>query len=79
MHDAVLATWGNSEFRQLCLWVFEENHRAQRFYAKHGWSQTAESKRSTFAPGPVLVNRPGAREVDPPPRSSEDLWMKLSR
>ncbi|GIE95363.1 GNAT family N-acetyltransferase [Paractinoplanes rishiriensis] len=35
--------------------VFEENHRARRFYEKMGWRRTAWQSRSSFAPHPVLL------------------------
>ncbi|MDG4822885.1 GNAT family N-acetyltransferase [Asanoa sp. WMMD1127] len=35
--------------------VFEQNHRARRFYEKMGWSATERRSRSPFAPHPVLV------------------------
>lgn len=35
--------------------VFEENHRAIRFYEKLGWHRTAARTRTLFAPHPVLV------------------------
>jgi RimJ/RimL family protein N-acetyltransferase len=34
--------------------VFEQNHRARRFYEKMGWTSTQRLTRSTFAPYPVL-------------------------
>jgi RimJ/RimL family protein N-acetyltransferase len=36
--------------------VFEENHRARRFYEKMGWAPTPQITRSVFAPYPVLVH-----------------------
>ncbi len=39
----------------LGLWVLEENHRARRFYAKHGWAPTGAAEPSEFSPFPVQV------------------------
>jgi RimJ/RimL family protein N-acetyltransferase len=35
--------------------VFEENHRARRFYEKLGWRLTDRLSRTSFPPHPVLV------------------------
>jgi RimJ/RimL family protein N-acetyltransferase len=35
--------------------VFEQNHRARRFYEKMGWTSTQRRTRSAFAPYPVLL------------------------
>lgn len=53
--DALLATWPPDTDR-LWLRVFEENHRARRFWARHGWTPTGRSSRSDFAPHPVLLD-----------------------
>lgn len=45
----VMAATGPGPLR---LWVLEENHRARRFYAKHGWVPSGESCPSEFAPYP---------------------------
>lgn len=37
------------------LYVFAENHRARRFYEKHGWRPTGASHTSGFAPHPLLL------------------------
>ncbi|GAB3755533.1 GNAT family N-acetyltransferase [Microlunatus parietis] len=34
--------------------VFEENHRAVRFYEKYGWQRTKITSRTSFPPHPVL-------------------------
>jgi RimJ/RimL family protein N-acetyltransferase len=36
--------------------VFEENHRARRFYEKLGWRRTDRISRTSFPPHPVLVS-----------------------
>jgi RimJ/RimL family protein N-acetyltransferase len=35
--------------------VYEENHRARRFYDKQGWVPTGRRTRTSFPPNPVLV------------------------
>lgn len=35
--------------------VFEQNHRARRFYEKLGWRRTDRVSRTTFPPHPVLL------------------------
>lgn len=56
LHDAVLATLPEtSGVTAVRLWVFEANHRARRFYEKHGWRQTSRRTRTSFPPHPVLV------------------------
>ncbi len=35
--------------------VFEENHRARRFYEKLGWTETGRRTQTSFAPHPVLL------------------------
>ena len=35
--------------------VFADNHRARRFYEKHGWRPTGVSSVSSFEPNPVLL------------------------
>jgi RimJ/RimL family protein N-acetyltransferase len=56
LHSAVLAvlceTAGSPRAR---LRVFEDNHRARRFYEKHGWRTTGTRSRSPFEPHPELL------------------------
>ena len=54
LHDALLTTWP-SDLERLWLRVFRDNHRARRFWEKHGWEPTGESTRSPFEPRPVLL------------------------
>lgn len=67
-HDALLeataAALGTPT--TLTLRVFEENGRARRFYAKHGWWPTGRSSRTTFAPHPGLLEY--ARDLTPSSR-----------
>lgn len=37
------------------LWVFAANHRARRFYAKHGWQPTGRTRPTAFEPHPQLL------------------------
>jgi RimJ/RimL family protein N-acetyltransferase len=54
LHDALLHTFPQDRDR-LWLLVFEENHRARRFWEKHGWRPTGRTTRTVFAPHPVLA------------------------
>jgi RimJ/RimL family protein N-acetyltransferase len=54
VHDALLATYPQG-LERIWLRVFEENHRARRFWSRLGWSPTGERSRSGFAPHPVLL------------------------
>ncbi len=54
LHDAVLSGL-RGEWPEAHLHVFEENHRARRFYAKHGWIATGRSKRTAYAPQPLML------------------------
>jgi RimJ/RimL family protein N-acetyltransferase len=54
LHDGVLATL-RGQWPSAHLHVFEGNHRARRFYAKHGWLATGSSKRSAYAPQPLML------------------------
>ena len=62
LHDALLRTWPN-ELDRLWLRVFRENHRARRFWEKHGWAATGSTTRSPFAPHPVLLTYELRRQV----------------
>jgi diamine N-acetyltransferase len=55
-HDAIVEHLGNEGFAEGCLRVFEENHRARRFYERRAWLATGERSRTSFAPHPVLVH-----------------------
>ena len=54
LHDALIATYP-PPLRWLRLRVFEDNHRARRFYERLGWTATGRESRSSFVPHPVLV------------------------
>jgi RimJ/RimL family protein N-acetyltransferase len=62
LHDALLQTYPE-ELGRVWLRVFEDNHRARRFWARLGWVPTGERSRSDFVPHPVLLGyelrRPG--------------------
>lgn len=55
-HDHVIDRLRADGVRHAWLRVFEENHRARRFYDKLGWSLTTRRSRTSFAPHPVLVH-----------------------
>lgn len=50
-HAEILALLGGDPW----LWVFTENHRARRFYAKHGWYPTGRTRPTAFPPHPELM------------------------
>lgn len=54
LHDALVATFpaGTERVRLL---VFENNHRARRFWEKQRWRPTGARTRSTYPPFAVLV------------------------
>ena len=54
LYGALLATFP-AEPPRLRLRVFAENHRARRFWAKHGWQATGAESLSPFPPHPVLL------------------------
>lgn len=54
-HDALLRALAAEGITQARLRVFEENHRARRFYEKLGWQVTGRRSRTSFPPHPVLV------------------------
>ena len=35
------------------LWCLEANHRARRFYERHGWTVTERSRAAEFPPYPI--------------------------
>jgi GNAT superfamily N-acetyltransferase len=53
LYEAALAQLdGCAEIR---LWVLEENHRARRFYEKHGWRENGETRLVPYPPNPLDV------------------------
>ncbi|RHW26474.1 N-acetyltransferase [Nocardioides immobilis] len=54
LHEALVATFP-PEVGRIRLLVFKENHRARRFWEKHGWEATGERMRSTYPPYAVLL------------------------
>ena len=44
MLDFAINVLENAGHKQVCLWVFEENHRARRFYEKHGFALNGAKK-----------------------------------
>lgn len=54
-HDEILARLAATGVTRAHLRVFEENHRAIRFYEKLGWQRTEARTRTSFPPHPVLI------------------------
>jgi RimJ/RimL family protein N-acetyltransferase len=54
-HNEILQRLAAAGMVRSWLRVFEDNHRAIRFYEKLGWRRTAKRTRSAFPPHPVLV------------------------
>ncbi|GAB4051277.1 GNAT family N-acetyltransferase [Catellatospora paridis] len=54
-HDEILQRLAASGVSLARLRVFEENHRAIRFYEKLGWQRTVARTRTSFPPHPVLL------------------------
>ncbi|MDY7086228.1 MAG: GNAT family N-acetyltransferase [Actinomycetota bacterium] len=54
-HDELLGRFTAAGVTRARLRVFEENHRARRFYEKLGWRPSGRLSRTSFAPHPVLV------------------------
>ena len=49
MMNHILRDIKNSGFSKVMLWVFKENHRARKFYEKHGFVLTEKSKEFSTA------------------------------
>ena len=60
LHDAALQSMPDCP--ELRLWVLEENHRARRFYEKHGWRENGETRVVPFPPHPIDVGYSYVRE-----------------
>lgn len=54
-HNEILQRLTAAGMVRAWLRVFEDNHRAIRFYEKLGWRRTVKLTRSAFPPHPVLV------------------------
>ena len=54
-HDKLVERLASAGVAVARLRVFEQNHRARRFYEKLGWRQTDRLSRTLFPPHPVLV------------------------
>jgi putative acetyltransferase len=54
LHDAAVEAIaaGHDEAK---LWCLEENHRARRFYARHGWVENGERRVVEYPPNPLDV------------------------
>jgi RimJ/RimL family protein N-acetyltransferase len=60
LHDAALAE--QADCPELRLWVLERNHRARRFYEKHGWRPNGETRVVPYPPQPLDVGYSYVRE-----------------
>lgn len=54
VHDEVLDSLRAQGHARAWLRVYEENHRAARFYARRAWRPTGVTSRSTYAPYALL-------------------------
>jgi RimJ/RimL family protein N-acetyltransferase len=54
-HSKLIERLADAGVTSARLRVFEENHRARRFYEKLGWRPTDRLSRTSFPPHPVLV------------------------
>jgi putative acetyltransferase len=55
VHGRLIERLATSDAAKARLRVFEENHRARRFYEKVGWRRTDRVSRTSFPPHPILV------------------------
>lgn len=62
-HEEVVAELRSAGHDRAWLRCLEGNHRAIRFYTRHGWTPTGETSLSPFAPWPTL--RTLALEIRP--------------
>lgn len=53
LHEAALEAMADCP--ELRLWVLAENHRARRFYEKHGWRENGDTRVVPYPPNPVDV------------------------
>jgi GNAT superfamily N-acetyltransferase len=53
LHDAAVAELRARGVERARLWVLEENHRARRFYERHGWTPDGTSRVVEFPPHPT--------------------------
>ncbi len=61
LHDAALAELPSCD--EVRLWTLAENHRARRFYEKHGWRTNGETRVVPYPPNPVDVGYSWFRET----------------
>jgi GNAT superfamily N-acetyltransferase len=64
LHDAALAEL--ADCAEVRLWTLEENHRARRFYERHGWRPSGETRVVPFPPNPLDVGYTFRREIPSP-------------
>jgi RimJ/RimL family protein N-acetyltransferase len=54
-HNAIVRALVAEGTTQAWLRVFEDNHRARRFYEKLDWQSTGQRSATSFPPHPVLL------------------------
>lgn len=64
VHDAALAELAGCA--EIHLWTLEENHRARRFYERHGWRPNGETRVVPYPPNPLDVGYTFRRESPSP-------------
>ena len=55
LHDAALERLRERGESKCRLWVMEENHRALRFYERHGWRPDGRTRVGSFPPRPLTL------------------------
>jgi GNAT superfamily N-acetyltransferase len=55
LHDEVLERLRERGCTRCHLWVLEDNHRARRFYERHGWGENGRTRVVPFPPNPLDV------------------------
>jgi GNAT superfamily N-acetyltransferase len=55
LHAAALAEFAAAGVRTSYLWVLVDNHRARRFYHRHGWVETDVRDTEVFEPHPTKL------------------------
>lgn len=66
LHAQAIEVMAAAGVRSARLWVLAENHRARRFYERHGWWPDGRERPSEFPPYPPQLGY--ARPIAPRPR-----------
>jgi GNAT superfamily N-acetyltransferase len=64
VHAELVSLWAAAGLSSAWLRVFDDNHRARRFYEKMGWRPTSVTSRGNYPPYPRLIRY----ETSVPPR-----------